>query len=95
MLAPTTLLVVGFWTTLVGLVLGLPTGALYHLELRRSLLACGRLPERWWISPTALHGEIPPADRLRVLGWCYAGAAGFLACMLGCLIVALAVWRGI
>lgn len=94
-LAPATLLVLGFWTTLGGLAFGIPTGALYHLELRRSLLTCERLPARWWIAPTALHGEIPAEDRARVLGWCYAGAAGFGVTLLGCALVALAVWRGL
>ena len=43
-LEPTTLLLLGFWVTLGGLVFGLPTGALYHVLLYRSLTACGRLP---------------------------------------------------
>ena len=95
LLAPVTLLWLGFWTTLAGLALGIPTGALYHLELQRSLSACSRLPERWWISPTSLHGALPPQDRARVLGWCAAGAAGFGVTVLGCVIVALALFRGI
>lgn len=93
-LAPITLLFAGAWTTVAGLVLGIPTGFLYHVELRRSLLACEKLPERWWLDPTALHGAIPRADRRWVLGWCYAGAAGFLVTIVGCAIVALAAWRG-
>ena len=95
MLAPATLLLVGFWTTLGGLALGIPTGALYHVELHRSLSACARLPERWWVSPTSLHGLIPPTDRVRVLGWCYAGAAGFVVTVLGCVLVAFALFRGL
>ena len=95
LVAPTTLLMLGFWTTLLGLAFGIPTGALYHVELHRSLSACSRLPARWWIAPTALHGELPAEDRARVLAWCYAGAAGFLVTLLGCALVALAVWRGI
>jgi hypothetical protein len=72
-----------------------PTGLLYHVELRRSLLARQRLPRRWWLRPTSLHGEIRASDRLRVLGWCYAGAAGFLVTLAGCALVALAAVRGI
>jgi hypothetical protein len=93
--APAALLVAGFWTTVAGLVFGVPTGFLYHVALRRSLLAVGALPDRWWWSPTSLHDGIPPADRRWVLGWCYAGAAGFLVTVLGCAIVALAAWRGV
>lgn len=94
-LAPTTLLLIGFWVTLGGLAFGLPTGALYHVLLYRSLSACGRLPERWWLAPTALHGELPASDRAQVLGWCYAGATGCFLCFVGCALVALAAWRGI
>ena len=93
--APTALLVAGFWLTVAGLGFGVPAGVFYHVLLRRSLLAAGALPERWWWSPTALHDWIPDADRARVLGWCYAGAAGFAVSVAGCALVALAAWRGI
>jgi hypothetical protein len=72
-----------------------PTGLLYHIELRRSLLARDRLPSRWWLRPTSLHAEIRDVDRFRVLAWCYAGAAGFLLSMAGCGLVAVAAVRGI
>ena len=61
--APATLLVAGVWLVASGLAFGVPTGLLYHVALRRSLLAAGRLPARWWWSPTALHDAIPDADR--------------------------------
>jgi hypothetical protein len=93
--APAALLVAGFWTVLVGLGFGVPTGLLYHVALHRSLRAAGTLPPRWWWSPTALHHLLPDADRTWVLGWCYAGAAGFLVTVLGCALVGLAAWRGI
>ena len=93
--APAALLVAGFWLTVAGLGFGVPTGVLYHVALRRSLLAADALPARWWWSPTTLHDAIPDADRAWVLGWCYAGAAGFLVTVLGCALVALAAWRGI
>jgi len=93
--APATLLVAGFWLAVAGLAFGIPTGLVYHIELRRSLLARDRLPSRWWLRPTALHGEIRDADRFRVLAWCYAGAAGFLLSMAGCGLVAVAAARGI
>jgi hypothetical protein len=91
--APDALLVGGFWVALGGLAFGVPTGFVYHLALRRSLLAAGRLPARWWLHPTALHDELPSADRRRVLAWCGAGAAGFAATVLGCALVALGALR--
>ena len=93
--APPTLLIAGFWIAVAGLAFGVPTGLLYHVELRRSLLARKRLPSRWWLRPTSLHGEIAEADRFRVLAWCYAGAAGFALSMAGCALVAVAALRGI
>ena len=92
-LAPDALLVGGFWTALAGLAFSVPTGLVYHLALRRALRAAGRLPARWWLRPTALHGELPDADRFAVLAWCAAGAAGFAASLLGCALVALGALR--
>ena len=88
-----TLLVAGFWLVLGGLAFGVPTGFLYHLLLRRSLLRRGPLPTRWWLQPTRFNPTLPVGDRRRVLGFCYAGAAGFLVTLLGCLVVAMGAWR--
>ena len=92
---PPSLLAVGFWVALGGLALGVPTGLVYHLALRRALLTAGRLPARWWLRPTALHGALPAARRASVLAWCRAGAAGFVISVTGCALVALATWRGL
>jgi hypothetical protein len=93
--APATLVVAGFWIAAAGLAFGVPTGAIYHVALRNALLGAERLPARWWLQPTALHGEIPEDDRRRVLAWCYAGALGFLVTVAGCALVAIAAFRGI
>jgi hypothetical protein len=93
-LEPITLLYAGAWVTALGLAFGVPTGVWYHVALWRSLSARARLPERWWLDPIALHGDIPREDRFRVLAWCYAGAAGFLVTIVGCALVALGAWRG-
>lgn len=93
--APATLLMAGFWLAVAGLAFGIPTGLVYHVALHRSLRAHGRLPARWWLRPTALHGRLPEADRARVLAWCGAGALGFAVSMAGCALVAVAAWRGI
>ena len=89
-----TLLVAGFWLVVAGLAFGVPTGVVYHWELWRALRARDRLPPRWWLRPTSLHGELLPRERLRVLSWCYAGAAVFGVTALGCLVVALGAFRG-
>ena len=87
------LFVAGFWLVVGGLAFGVPTGFLYHVALRRSLLRKGPLPARWWLQPTRLNHKVPDADRRLVLGFCYAGAAGFLVTVLGCIVVAIGAWR--
>ncbi len=91
--APETLLVTGFWIAAGGLAFGVPTGLLYHLALRRALLRAGCLPSRWWWQPTALHDAIPKPERRWVLGWCGAGAAGFVVSVAGCVVVAIGAVR--
>ena len=94
-LAVESVLIAGAWLVLGGLAFGVPTGFLYHLLLRRSLRRRGPLPARWWLQPTRLHHAIAESDRPLVLGFCYAGAAGFLVTLLGCLVVAIGTWRSV
>lgn len=91
--APEVLLFGGMWVVSAGFALGLPTGALYHLALYRSLRRVDALPTRWWLRPTSLHDRIPERDRFRVLGWCYLGAAGFLVIVAGIAITAAGAFR--
>ncbi|HVP31832.1 MAG TPA: hypothetical protein VMW35_22010 [Myxococcota bacterium] len=88
-----TVLFGGIWLVVAGLALGVPTGAIYHVALWRSLGRAKLLPARWWLHPTSLHDRIPEPDRLHVLAWCYLGAAGFLLTLLGCAVVAIGAWR--
>lgn len=70
-----------------GLLVGVPTGAVYHVRLARALARRDRLPPRWWLRPTTLHGALEASDRSRVLPWCRAGAAGFVVTVAGCLAI--------
>ena len=79
----------GLWIVAAGFAFGIPTGFWYHVELRRVLLRAGVLPARWWLYPTRLHGAIPEAAWWRVMGWCYAGALGWLVTFGGCCVVGL------
>jgi len=92
-IAPELLLFGGLWVTGAGFALGLPTGALYHVALYRSLQRADVLPEGWWWRPTALHARIPRGDRFRVLSWCYLGAAGFLVILVGIAITTAGALR--
>jgi hypothetical protein len=91
--APDVLLTGGFWLVAAGLGFGLPTGLVYHLELRRSLRALGALPRRWWLRPIALHPRLPAEDFSRVMRWCRLGALGCAVAFLGCAVFALGVFR--
>jgi hypothetical protein len=94
-LPPDALLLAGFWLIVGGLAFGLPTGAVYHVELRRSLLRAERLPRRWWLHPTSHHRWLPAHDRPRVLAWCRAGALGCAVVFLGCAVAGLGAWKAI
>jgi hypothetical protein len=87
------LLAAGAWLVAGGLAFGLPTGVVYHLALRRSLLALGALPRRWWLRPLALHPHLPADDEPRVLLWCRLGALGCAIAFLGCAVFALGAFR--
>ena len=67
-----------------GLVLGIPASLVYHVKLARVLAPRGELPPRWWFSPTPLHTRLRSAERRTVLRWFYAGGAGFVITLAGC-----------
>jgi len=45
----------GIMLSILGLLLGVPTGLSYHLRLYKALKPRGALPSRWWIRPDRLH----------------------------------------
>lgn len=92
-LAPDALLAAGLWAVVAGLGFGLPTGLVYHIELRRALAARGELPRRWWLRPIALHPLLSPEDSFHVLAWCRLGALGCAVAFLGCTVFALGAFR--
>jgi hypothetical protein len=72
---------------------GIPASILYHVQLRRRLLARRALPPRWWLSPVPLHERLHESERRAVMPWFYAGAASFLLMVLGGLLALIAAWR--
>jgi len=86
------------WTTLVfagaalmalGIVLGIPTGAYYHVALYQRLAPRGELPARWYWSPVRYHALLRDEERVSVLLWFYLGAAGFTLIVIGGAVMAL------
>ena len=84
-------LTAGALCSAAGLLVGIPTGLWYHVELHACLRRHGELPAHWWVHPVALHPLIPETCRGRVMAWFYVGGLGFLITVLGCGIVVLGI----
>ena len=80
----------GAFLLVAGLGLSVPCALRYHLLLRDALRPRGALDRHWIWNPTGHHPRLTPGERARVLPWFYAGAAGWGASVLGCLLIGLA-----
>lgn len=87
------LLVGGLSLAALGFAYGIPAAIVYHALLHRALSRAGRLPRRWWISPTSHHDLVPASERRRVLVWAALGGTGFGVILLGILLAFVALWR--
>lgn len=74
----------------LGMLIGVPAGAMYHLWLWRAVKPAGR---GWLLHPTGLHGQLSDGDRPAVMRWFKLGAAGFLLAIVGCAMVAVGALR--
>ncbi len=81
------LLATGVALVVVGLVVGIPGGVVYHVVLSRVLARRRALTPRWWLAPTALHERLRSDERRAVMPWFWAGAAGFALIVLGAVLV--------
>jgi hypothetical protein len=82
--------VAGAILTLAGLVGGGGAGIVYHLALRRALTRMGASTRGWLRSPVSCHRLLDEQGRATVLPWFRLGAAGFLVCLAGIGMVAVA-----
>ncbi len=89
-----TLALVALWLIGVGLMVGVPTGVLYHIGLARALGRRGLLPRGWYWRPIELNALLEPPERSRVLTWCYLGATGFVVIAAGAVCLAAALVSG-
>lgn len=81
----------GIAVTLLGAVIGLPTGTIYHIQLYRMLRARGALPAHWYWQPIPLNSKLMVWERPHVLPWCYVGGVGFSLMVLGLIVLILAL----
>ena len=83
----------GLGLAALGFAYGIPAALVYHWLLHRSLSRSGRLPARWWISPTSHHALVPPDERPSVFAWAALGGSGFVIIVIGIVLTALGLWR--
>jgi hypothetical protein len=76
-----------------GMILGVPTGLVYHVLLHRVLRRRGKLRKGWIWKPFELHEHLDRRDRLGVMPWAYAGGLGFFAIVLGQVLLASAIFK--
>lgn len=82
---------VASWITLAGVVVGVPSGVVYHVGLYRALAPRGELPAGWYWQPLSFNDRLLEAERPWVLGWCYFGGLGFFVICFGLLLLVTAV----
>jgi hypothetical protein len=74
----------------LGMAIGVPAGAMYHLQLFRAVRPTR---PRWWLNPTGLHDRIADGMRGSVMRWFRIGAVGFVLAIVGCAMVAVGALR--
>jgi hypothetical protein len=88
-----TLLWLGAVIGLLGAVVGIPAGVVYHARLWRSLQAENQSTENFWLRPHALHDKLSEQRLRPVRAWFAIGVLGFGMTMLGGTSVAIALIR--
>jgi hypothetical protein len=87
--------VLGAAAALVGLVGGGAAGIVYHLALHKALLRMKVRTNGWLWSPVSRHADLDDVGRRAVLPWFRLGAAGFVLCVAGIGMLAVAVLRAL
>lgn len=89
----------GIWVTVLGFVVGVPTGFVYHVRLYQALHPRGELPRGWYWRPIRFNSRLRREERSSVMSWCYIGGFGFLIICVGVLMmgagVSMALIRGV
>jgi hypothetical protein len=85
------LFIVGIVMTAAGMVVGVPTGLVYHVQLYRVLRARNKLAKGWVWRPFEYHRHLDRRDRRRVMPWALVGGLGFLVVVVGQALFAAAL----
>jgi hypothetical protein len=84
---------IGCALTLMGLLGGGSAGIVYHWRLRTTLVRMGEGTRGWVWAPVSRHGALDERGRHDVLRYFRIGAAGFVMCLAGIGVVAVALLR--
>ncbi|MEL6195602.1 MAG: hypothetical protein AAFZ38_04595 [Myxococcota bacterium] len=84
---------ISWWFIGLGMLVGTPSGVVYHIALYRALKAHRIHAPDWWWNPTRHHRSFPHRLSLGVRIPFYAGAFGAGLSFLGCAGLLLALMR--
>ena len=85
------LFIVGIVMIAAGMVVGVPTGFVYHVQLYRALRGKNKLAKGWVWRPFEHHAHLDRRDRRRVMPWAIAGGLGFFVIVIGQALLAAAL----
>jgi hypothetical protein len=74
-----------------GMIVGVPTGFVYHVQLYKALHRKDRLARGWIWKPFEHHVHLDRRDRLAVMPWAIVGGLGFFIVVIGQVLVAAAI----
>ncbi len=78
---------VSIFLVIIGFVVGVPTGLIYHVQLYRMLKPRDEIPRGWVWRPIKLNAKLTTRERFFVLPWCYLGAIGFFVIIVGFVLI--------
>jgi len=76
----------GFLCLGIGLLVGVPSGCLYHLALYQVLASQDSLPSKWWLRPTDFHAGLAQDQLAKIRPWYLLGALSFTIALVGGLL---------
>jgi len=85
------LFVVGILMIVAGMVVGVPTGFVYHVQLYRTLRVKNKIAKGWVWRPFEYHKHLDRGEWRRVMPWAIAGGLGFFVIVIGQALLAAAL----
>jgi hypothetical protein len=77
------LFIVGIVMIAAGIVVGVPAGLVYHVQLYRTMRDKNKIAKGWVWRPFDYHKHLDRRDRRRVMPWAIVGGAGFFIIVIG------------